>query len=282
MTHYDTLGVGEAASPDEIKQAYRRLANQHHPDKGGDTNKFQQIQSAYEILSDEQRRAQYDAERRGAGGFRFSVNGHPFEQHFGGMEDIFSQFGFNPFGGDPFAHVRQPRKNKDLRIKILVKLEETLSTQNKTISVQTTNGERTTVHVQIPRGVTTGTTIKYAGLGDNLFNTLPRGDLYVQFEILGNQNFEVNGVDLMTNININTIEAIVGCTKNITGIDGKIFSVTIPQFTQNNSKLRIKDQGLYNMNSELRGNLIVNISLVTPTLGPNQLKIATDLLKMMG
>ena len=67
MTYYDTLGISESASPDEIKKAYRKLANQHHPDKGGDTTKFQQIQSAYDILSDDNRRAQYDAERRGMG-----------------------------------------------------------------------------------------------------------------------------------------------------------------------------------------------------------------------
>ena len=101
MTHYDTLGVSESASLDEIKKAYRKLANQHHPDKGGDTNRFQQIQAAYDAIGDEQKRTQYDAERSGHGGFRFTVNGHDVggggvPQH---MEEMLRNFGFS-FGPD--------------------------------------------------------------------------------------------------------------------------------------------------------------------------------------
>jgi curved DNA-binding protein len=276
MTHYVTLGVEESASPDEIKRAYRKLAGQHHPDKGGDTAAFQRIQEAYSIIGDEGKRAQYDAERRGGGGFRFSVNGQPFEHHFGGMDDIFSQFGFNPFG-DPFGRA-QPRRNKDLRIKIQIDLKDTLEEQTKTITVKTTNNDDVTVEVKIPRGVTTGTTVKYSGLGDNLFATLPRGDLYIQFEVRSNNNFEVHGIDLLTNISINSIEAIVGCEKIVTGLDNKEFKVTVPSGTQPNSKLRLMGQGLYAMNQNIRGSLIINVSIVTPTLSSHQLEIAKQLL----
>lgn len=276
MTHYATLGVEESASPDEIKRAYRKLAGQHHPDKGGDTAAFQRIQEAYSIIGDEGKRAQYDAERRGGGGFRFSVNGQPFEHHFGGMDDIFSQFGFNPFG-DPFGRA-QPRRNKDLRIKIQIDLRDTLEEQTKTITVKTTNNDDVTVEVKIPRGVTTGTTVKYSGLGDNLFATLPRGDLYIQFEVRSNNNFEVHGIDLLTNISINSIEAIVGCEKIVTSLDNKEFKVSVPSGTQPNSKLRLLGQGLYAMNQNIRGSLIINVSIVTPTLSPHQLEIAKQLL----
>jgi len=278
MTHYATLGVTEDASQEEIKRAFRKLAGQHHPDKGGDTAEFQRIQEAYSVVGDEGKRAQYDAERRGGGGFRFTVNGRPFEHHFGGMEDIFNQFGFNPFGGDPFAHMRQPRRNKDLKIRIPIQLVDTLEEQTKTINVKTTNNDDVTVEVKIPRGVTSGTTIKYSGLGDNLFATLDRGDLYVQFEVISNSNFEVNGIDLYTNVVINSIEAIVGCEKSIRGLDNKEFTFNIPGGTQPDTKLRLMGQGLWIMNQNVRGNLIINVKIVTPTLSPTQLKLAQDLL----
>jgi len=199
------------------------------------------------------------------------------------MEDIFSQFGFNPFG-DPFAHHRQqhqPRRNKDQRVRIHINLADTLEEQTKTINVQTTNGDNTTVEVKIPRGVTPGTTIKYTGLGDNLFVSLPRGDLYIQFEVNGHPGYEVHGIDLLTNVTINSIEAIVGCDKKITGLDGKEFFITIPAGTQPETKLRMWQQGLWALNQNLRGNLIVNVKIVTPTLSPNQLKSAQDLLALM-
>jgi DnaJ-class molecular chaperone len=92
MTHYATLGVGENADADEIKRAYRKLASQHHPDKGGDTAKFQAIQTAYDTLSDAGKRQQYDMERQGMGnGMHFQFNG----SMPGGIHDIFRNFGFN-------------------------------------------------------------------------------------------------------------------------------------------------------------------------------------------
>lgn len=270
MTHYSTLGVAETASPDEIKQAYRRLAKQHHPDKGGDTAQFQKIQEAYNILGDEQQRAQYDAERRGHSGFRFNVNGHDFG---GGvppeMEDMLRNFGF-AFGqgfahsADPFSGFRQSRRNKDLQVEIVVSLASTLNEQTKIINVRTSNGEVYPVEVKIPRGVRPSSTIKYSGLGDNFFNTLPRGDLYVKINVEGSTEFGVDNLDLIKTLEIDCIRAMVGHTCTITGLDGKQFELNIPPGTQPNTKFRIPDQGLYVMSQNIRGSLIVSVKINVP------------------
>ena len=271
MTHYDTLGISESASADEIKKAYRKLANQHHPDKGGDTNRFQQIQSAYETLSNDQSRAQYDAERRGMGGFRFSVNGHDFG---GGvppeMEDVLRNFGF-AFGhgfsnnADPFNVFRQPRRNKDLQIEIIVSLASTLDEQLKIINVRTSNGETYPVEVRIPRGVKPGSTIKYSGLGDNFFGSLPRGDLYVKINIEANAEFGVDNYDLHKTLEIDCIKAMLGGVCSVTGLDGRVFELNIPSGTQPGTRLRLPNQGLYVMNQNVRGSLLVNVKITIPT-----------------
>jgi DnaJ-class molecular chaperone len=281
--HYQTLGVAENASQEEIKRAYRRLASQHHPDKGGDTSTFQRIQAAYDNIGDENKRAQYDNERNNPGGFRFTVNGQDMSGMPPGMDEIFRNFNFNfnpgHGGGDPFAAFRQPRKNKDIRVEVPISLASTLEQQSKTVSVQTTNGQRQTVEVQIPRGVHSGSTIKYSGLGDNFFESLPRGDLYVVLVVEPQSEYIVDGLDLIKPVDINCLHAIIGTTITIRGIDGKEFEVTIPAGTQPNTRLRIYQQGLYAINQNHRGNLLLVINITVPiNLNPEQLKTIQSLI----
>lgn len=271
MTHYATLGVSETASQDEIKRAYRKLAMQHHPDKGGDTNKFQEIQSAYDVIGDEQHRAHYDAERRN-GGIRFNING----QDFGGgmpqgMEEMLRNFGF-AFGpgsagqtGDPFGAFRQPRRNKDIQIDIIVPLSTTLNDQQKTISVQTTNGGRQAVNVRVPKGVRSNTTIKYPNLGDNFFESLPRGDLFVKVHVENDTQFQFENLDLIYTAEIDCVRAMIGDHLTVHGIDNRQFELTIPPGTQNGTKFRISNQGLYAMDQNIRGSLLVSVKITIPT-----------------
>lgn len=262
MTHYDTLGVSDKAAPDEIKKAYRKLASQHHPDKGGDTAKFQEIQTAYDILSDPQKKQQYDMDRQvGPGYTRFNFhnmggNSHP------DIDELFRNFGFS--AGSPFG--TPGRRNKDLRVEIVIPLSTTLSAQTKTISVATTNGHRETVQVSIPIGITDGTNIKYTGLGDNLFTSLSRGDLYVQITVKPDEGFGYNGIDLYTEVVVNSLVAIVGGEAEVAGLDGKVFIIKIPEGTQPDTKFRIAGQGLYQLNSSVRGDLYAQVSLITPTV----------------
>ena len=279
MTHYETIGVTESATPDEIKKAYRKLASQHHPDRGGDTTIFQNIQSAYDIISDPNKRQQYDLERSGHGKQQFHwhnfSNGVPAD-----INSIFQQFGF---GGDPFNHIRQQqqsqRRNKDVQVEISIPLVSTLEEQTKVISVLTTTGSRETVEVKIPKGITNGINIKYDNLGDNLFNTIPRGDLYVRINVHNAENFIVNNLDLYTKVSVNCLLAIAGGITTVTGIDDKSFILTIPQGTQPGSKFRIAQQGLYQLNSNIRGNLVVEMNVTVPQdLTSDQLQIVKSIL----
>ena len=279
MNYYEILGVEDKATGDEIKRDYRKLESQHHPYKGGYKSKFQEIQAAYDTLSNDNKRQQYDMQRNGMGG----PGGMQFHWHSDGMNhpdinDIFRSFGFGAHS-DPFGGFRQQqRRNKDLRIDIPLSLVSTLEDQSKTVSVQTTNGHRETIEVDIPRGITTGTQIKYSGLGDNLFNTLPRGDLYVQFSVQNTEGYIANGIDLYHKISLNCLNAIVGCVRLIDGLDGKKFAVTIPAGTQHGSRFRIPKQGLYVLNAELRGDLYIEVEITIPQdLSDKQLEIIKNL-----
>ena len=270
---YETLGVPKGASEDEIKKAYRKLAAKHHPDRGGDTAKFQEIQTAYDTLSDPQKRAQHD--NPGFSSFD-TGNGSHFEFHFGGngpqdiFEHFFQQHGFNQ--QNPFRS-HNTRRNKDLRINISVTLDDTLHEQVKTVSVQTTKGDRFNVDVNIPRGVNNGTTIKYGGMGDNFFESLTRGDLYVIINLIPNNRFEQFGINLVTNLEITSIDAILGTEKEVEGLEGKKYLVRIPEGCQYGAKFGLNGQGLYQMNSNHRGDLVVNVIIKTPTLTEEQKSI---------
>jgi DnaJ-class molecular chaperone len=269
---YQTLGVQRNATEADIKKAYRKMASQHHPDKGGDTAKFQEIQTAYETLTDPQKRQQHDNPRS-----QFDQNGNSFEFHFGGgtPEDIFSQFFGQGFAGhNPFQQRQhQPRRNKDLRVNLSVSLADTLSQQRKTISVQTTKGDRFNIDVDIPRGVSNGTTIKYSQMGDNFFETLTRGDLYVIITVASDQRFELHGINVITHLEISSIEAMIGVEKEVQGVDGNTFLIKIPAGCQYGAKFGLQGKGLYQMNANHQGDLIVNVVIKTPTLSAEQIQI---------
>lgn len=277
---YETLGVPKGASDEEIKRAYRKLAAQHHPDKqGGNTAKFQEIQSAYDTLSDPVKRQQHDNPNPFQHFGHQGPNGNHFEFHFGGPgpEDLFAQFFNHGFGHNPFQRHQQTRRNKDLRVQMSVTLASTLDEQKKTISVQTTTGDRYNVDVNIPRGVSNGTTIKYAQMGDNMFDTLTRGDLYVIINVENDNRFELHGINLVTNLEINSIDAILGSEEIVQGIDGREYSIKIPQGCQYGTKFGLQGQGLYQMNSNVRGDLIVNVVVKTPVLNEQQLNILRNI-----
>lgn len=257
MDYYSVLGVQRDATPDDIKRAYRKLASKHHPDKGGDNATFQNIQVAYDTLSDPQRRQQYDNPH--TQGFHFDVNTGNMDHMF---RDIFQQFGFNPFhpGGR-----QQQQRNRDTKISILISLGDTLLDQTKIVAINNSQGGRETVDINIPRGVTTGTTIKYAGLGDHSQSNLPRGDLYATIHVEPHAEFQVNGLDLFKGVSIDAFDAMLGCEQEISTLDNRKFNIKIPQGCQPNTKLKIPGEGLYAFRNDIRGHLYLVVNIKTPT-----------------
>lgn len=265
---YTTLGVNRNATEDEIKKAYKKLASKHHPDRGGDTAKFQEIQTAYDTLSDPVKRQQHD--NPNPFGFDTRGQGSHFEFRFGGggPEDIFEQF-FG--GGSPFSQQRrQVRRNKDLRVSLAIVLSDTLQNMTKTIQVKTTKNEKFTVDVKIPRGVATGTTIKFSQQGDDFFGSLPRGDLYVIINVVPDERFEIHGTNLITDLEVDCFDAMLGTEREVTGLDGRIFMVKVPAGTQPGAKFGLQGQGLFAMNTPHRGDLIVNVKVHVPKLTEEQ------------
>ena len=162
-------------------------------------------------------------------------------------------------------------------MQITVNLSETLSEQKKTISVQTTKGDRYNVDVTIPRGVSPGTTIKYSNMGDNMFDTLTRGDLYVIINVNNDSGCEVHGISLIKRIQVDAIDAMLGAEAIVRGIDGKDFAVKIPQGCQHDMKFGLQGQGLYQMNTNVRGDLVVVVEIYVPVLNEEQLNILRNI-----
>lgn len=281
--YYDALGVTETASDSEIKSAFRKLAAQHHPDKGGDANKFKEINEAYDTLKNTQKRQEYDAMRKygersfGSGnGFNFNSSDFFSEDIF---EDFFSGFGFGPGGrGNTRVYTRRPRVNKSVNVRISVSIKEVMQSIEKTLSLRLPSGRDEIVQVKIPAGCQNGATFKYKGLGDDTDKNIPRGDLLVNVSVLDSDGYTRKGNDIWTDRTINCFEAMRGCEFKIRTLDEKILKVRIPAGTQPGAVVNLKGHGMPVHNTlNIRGNILIRINVVIPQLSERDLEKIKDL-----
>jgi len=251
--YYSTLGVQRNANQEEIKKAYRRLAAQHHPDRGGSKERFQEIQSAYDTLSDPERRAHYDNPQPQ---FHFHQGGVP-----PGFEDIFSAFGGGPFG-DFFGRRNVRQRNRNLNLQTSIDLKDAFYGKDLVANIGLPSGREQTLQIKIPPGIQDGTTLRLAGMGDDSIPNIPRGDIHLTISIQPDVVFQRNGDDLIKKVMITCIDAMLGKTIQVTTIDGKNLDVNIAPGTQAGAILAVQGYGMPNINNNLmRGRLLLEIQV---------------------
>jgi curved DNA-binding protein len=269
MDYYSTLGVNRNANQDEIKAAYRKLAMKHHPDRGGDEKRFKEISQAYDVLSDPKKKEIFDLggdPTQQGNSFGNSFHQGPFEFHFGagnvppGMEDIFDRFGFGSgFGRKPM------RKNKTLNITLNVTLEDVLHGKdvNAEINLPGTTKKKI-INIAIPPGIESGQQIRYEGMGDTSISDMRPGDLLVNVNVLPHAVFRREGSNILIEKNISVWDAILGVNLDIQTLDGKSLQIAVPVGTQTDTVLSCRSEGLPNVRTRTRGNLLIKIKVDIP------------------
>ena len=266
MDYYQILGINENASQDEIKKAYKKLAMKNHPDRGGDTQKFQEISQAHDTLSDPQKRQQYDAQKNGFNPFGGHPQGHgqtgPFDEMFGHMFGA----GFAPFGG------RQVQRNKDLTIRVTVSFKQAFLGTQVEARYAMPSGKHQTVVVDIPAGVQSGQVIRYGGLGDDTIPHFPRGNLNVSVMVEVDAEWERRGNDLFRVVTINAFEAMTGCTKDVICLDGTTMPLKIRAGITPGTEFASGGRGFRDINTGRTGNMIIVINVDMPAVLDLQLR----------
>ena len=280
--YYNILGVNKNASGEEIKRAYRKLAMKYHPDKNPNRKeaeeRFKEINEAYAVLSDKEKRKQYDT--FGAEGFRQRFTQEDIFRGFD-MEEILSslfrgrgkrEFRYGGRGGFDFGDLfgqtayqdmgRMPQKGEDILYELTISLEESAFGGEKKISYRK-NGKIEEVSVKIPHGISSGKKLRLAGKGMEGKNGGPSGDLYLQINIKEHPFFIQEGDNLIVDKEINFSEAVMGTTVEVPTLEGKK-NLKIPPGTQSYTKMRLKGLGIPHFQGEGRGDEYVKVIVRVP------------------
>ncbi len=287
--YYKTLDVPKSASADEIQKAYRRLARKYHPDlyvdkdeqeKKKATKSFQRVQQAYDVLSDEEKRQQYDLlgpnfEQMGGARNPFAGAGPggpqiDFSQLFGrggpggaggGMEDLFRQFGMQggPHGGPGGPH-GGPRDGEDINERITVPFATAVLGGEHQVSVQRRDKVET-IEVKIPKGIEHGQKIRLRNQGQSGFDGGRRGNLKITVRIAPHPVYSRSGLNLSVKVPITLKEAVEGAKIDLPTPHGTI-SVTVPPGSSGGKSLRLKGMGI--KTEKRNGDLIATLQIAMP------------------
>ena len=273
---YETLEISENASEAEIKKAYRKLARQYHPDVNKDKDaeaKFKEINSAYEILRDKEKKAQYDM----YGDQMFGgQNFHDFTRSHGGagasdldeiLRQMFSGGGFggggfssgfgggNPFGGG-FGGRAEP--NLDLETSVTIPFSVSILGGSHSVSVQNDRFD-----IKIPAGVKTGEKMRVKGKGHSSGGRA--GDLFLKINVAPSPDYKRDGDDLIKTFDVPLKAALFGDKVSISTLEKEI-KLKVPQNTRNGQRFRVKEMGAMNRKTKVRGNLYLEANIVLPNV----------------
>jgi curved DNA-binding protein len=299
--YYATLGVPRDASEQDIKKAFRKLARQYHPDVAKDKKaaeeKFKEINEAYEVLSDPEKRKKYD--RLGArwqedagfqpppgwegGGWTSPDGAQTQEFHFDGtgFSDFFEQFfgrggryggfeeGFRAGRRGGGAEAQFAQRGGDIEGDILVTLDEVLHGSSRTISLQrvdprTGQTETETIKVRIPPGVQDGQSIRVRGKGGEGVGGGEPGDLYLRVRLAAHPDFRVRGSDLYYDLDLAPWEGVLGSSVTVPALGGGRVKLRIPPGTTNGRQFRLRGQGLPKGRNGERGDFYAVVVVQLP------------------
>ena len=312
--YYETLGVPKTASADEIKSAFRKLARKYHPDVAKDKKtaeeKFKQINEAYEVLSDPEKRTKYDqlgenwnqpggfqpppdwgGQQQPGGGFhRYGGGNGGVEFEFGGtgFSDFFEQFfgggrGQSAFGGGGFGR-RAPSADRgsDVEADIMVPLEEALNGAKRTVSLRRAGSNKVeTYQVKIPKGVREGQRIRLAGQGEAGAGGGKSGDLFLRVRLARHPDFTVEGSDLIHEVKIAPWQVVLGAEIKVPALEGAV-KMKIPPGTQGGQRFRLRGRGLPS-STGTRGDLYVVTQIQIPKkITERERKIWKELAELHG
>ncbi len=290
--YYETLGVPKTATADEIRSAFRKLARKYHPDVAKDKKaaeeKFKQINEAYEVLSDPEKRQKYDqlgenwnqpggfqpppewgGAQPGGGFYRHGAGdgGVEFEFNGTGFSDFFEAFfgggrGQSAFGGFG-QRAAGAERGSDVEADIMVPLEEALHGSKRTVSLRRAGSNKVeTYQVKIPRGVREGQRIRLAGQGEAGERGGKSGDLFLRVRLARHPDFTVQGSDLIHEVKIAPWQAVLGTELTVPTLEGNV-RLKIPPGTQSGQRFRLRERGLPTSAGK-RGDLYVEVQVAVP------------------
>ena len=283
-SYYDILGVKKSASADEIKKAFRRLARKHHPDAGGDEETFKEINEAYEVLSDPEKKKQYDtfgtvgnfAQQPGGwqggtwpGGGRRTYTHTSTGGSGSGFDwsDIFSNIrsGDGAFGSDWDFNVNRTQNGRDLQTSIELTFDEAFKGTTKQVSVRIpSTGETESIKVKVPGGAVDGGKLRFRQRGEYGSGGGRRGDLIIVTKIKEHPVYRRDHADVLMDLPVSVEEAILGTRIVVPTPDGSLVKLRIPAGTQDGRVLRVKGKGAHDVKGSGNGDLKVKIKVAIP------------------